>query len=141
MPKEIVLKILPEDSRDELQIKKAIAAASRLPLSAISGFTIRKSSIDARGKTIWIQLQVLAYLNEPFQPPAPSPIQFREAHKSTQKVIIVGSGPAGLFAALTRLGWIYSKSETETREIAERTFAIKTSRTAFQKMKSKVLKE
>jgi uncharacterized protein len=66
----------------------------------VSGFYIRKSSIDARGRTIWVNLQLQAYINEPFVERPTQEFFFKEVHHATRRIIIVGAGPAGLFAAL-----------------------------------------
>jgi uncharacterized FAD-dependent dehydrogenase len=100
MQKNISLRLLPAEAVDEQFIIQAIAKAESLNPATVKGFTILKHSIDARGKQPWIQLSVNAFINEPFQQrPVPS-FQFKDVTAASRKVIIVGGGPAGLFAAL-----------------------------------------
>lgn len=100
MQKKITLKLLPEEAVDSQKILRAIAHTTGNPGTAISGYHLLKSSVDARGKTPWIQLQLLAFINEPFHARTIETIRFRDVHQAQRQVVIVGSGPAGLFAAL-----------------------------------------
>ena len=100
MQQRYTLRLLPADSHDEAAIKKLLSAASGFAPHHISGWNIVKHSIDARGKIIWINLTVNAFINEPFQQPASQQFDFKEVSTASRSVIIIGSGPAGLFAAL-----------------------------------------
>ena len=100
MQKKLSLQLTPEEAADPLQVRKAIAASCGLPASAVTGHHLLRSSIDARGRQIWINQQVLAFLNEPYTDREIPRITFRDVHQSPYQVLIVGAGPAGLFAAL-----------------------------------------
>lgn len=103
MQKTIILKLLPSEAANEQLIKQYIAKAEAVNSSAVSGYHILKSSIDARGKQAWVNLQLQAYINEPFGQRELQTFHFNDVTKSQKKVIIVGAGPAGLFAALKLL--------------------------------------
>ncbi len=104
MQKEISFKLTPADAFDESYIKKHIASELGVDANAISGFIKIRQSIDARNKQqIWINLSVQAFINEPFYERKVEKIFFKEVQQSAIKVIIVGAGPAGLFAALQLL--------------------------------------
>ena len=100
MQKKISLKLLPHEADDDGIITQYAANASGQQVTAISGFTVLKRSIDARAKQTWIVLTLLVFINEPFQERKFSPINFRDVAKSIKSVIIIGACPAGLFAAL-----------------------------------------
>jgi uncharacterized FAD-dependent dehydrogenase len=100
MQKNITLKLLPAEVADPLIIKKYIAGSEGKPESAITGYHIIKQSMDARGRTIWINLEVQAFINELPQPRKLQSFNWQQVENSGKKVIIVGAGPAGLFAAL-----------------------------------------
>ena len=100
MQKSIILKLLPSEAASETAVKKYLARAEGVHPNAITGYTILKQSIDARSRQPWVNLTVNAYINEPFQPRKLMNVLFRDVSKSAQTVIIVGAGPAGLFAAL-----------------------------------------
>lgn len=91
---------MPSQAADNKTIRSNIAASAATPESSITGFHILKKSIDARGKSIFINLQVLAFIHEPFTTRAQNHFHFKEVSKASKKVLIVGAGPAGLFAAL-----------------------------------------
>jgi uncharacterized protein len=100
MQKNISLKLLPSEAGDSILIKQYIAKAEAVSVSSVSGFTILKHSIDARGRQPWINLSLKAFINEPFQPRELMPFYFRDVTKASNRVIIIGAGPTGLFAAL-----------------------------------------
>lgn len=103
MQQKVSLQLLPHQLADEANVITAISKATGNKESNISGFQIHKKSIDARGKTIWINCTVNAFINEPFQKRTLQTFQFKEVTKASKKVIIIGAGPAGLFAALQLL--------------------------------------
>ena len=70
-----------------------------LNLQAITATRILKRSIDARQRTIFVNLSVRAYINELPKENEYQPIIYNNVERKPQ-VIIVGAGPGGLFAAL-----------------------------------------
>ncbi len=66
MQQKISLKLLPHEAADESAIKKLISRTTSKKISSISGFQVHKKSIDARSKTVWINLTVNAFIDEPF---------------------------------------------------------------------------
>ncbi len=103
MVTEIKLQLKPGEVFDELLILQKIAQSLGKPTTSISGFHRIKQSIDARGKQIWISVTLKAYIDEPFQERTISTISFQDVSQAKRQVIIVGAGPAGLFAALKLL--------------------------------------
>lgn len=99
MISEYQIRVLPRIAADNNEIKKFIAEEKGISLKSISAIRILKRSIDARQRTIFVNLIVRVYINE--QPAAPEyePIQYQDVSKE-QHVIVVGEGPAGLFASL-----------------------------------------
>jgi uncharacterized protein len=100
MQKTISLKLLPSEAADEKSVTKYIAQSEAIRITTISGFTILKQSIDARGKQPWVNLTVRAFINEPFHQREILTFSLNDITNAEKKVIIVGAGPAGLFAAL-----------------------------------------
>ena len=100
MQKNITLKLLPSEAASEEHIRNYIAKAEAVALSAISGFTIQKQSVDARGKQPWVNLSLTAFIHEPFQHREIMKFDCKDVKSANKKVIIIGAGPAGLFAAL-----------------------------------------
>lgn len=74
--------------------------------SAQQKWRIVKRSVDARQRELKVHLTVLIDdTGKPISKSAPIPLytppQFRDVHNSTKQALIIGAGPAGLFAALT----------------------------------------
>jgi uncharacterized FAD-dependent dehydrogenase len=104
MQKEFTLKLKPAEAVTETIIKKYIASAAGIPETAVSGYTRLHQSVDARSRQqVWVNLKVNAFINEPFFKRTITPVLFKPLIQSAKKVIIIGAGPAGLFAALKLL--------------------------------------
>jgi uncharacterized FAD-dependent dehydrogenase len=100
MQKIISLRLLPSEAANEQSVKQYIAQTEAVNAADVSGYTILKQSIDARGKQSWVNLSVQVFINEPYQQRELLSFHFKEIHKAEKKVIVIGAGPAGLFAAL-----------------------------------------
>ncbi len=100
MQKKITLKLLPSEAADDEFIKENIAALLSINKNFINGFIILKKSYDARSKQVLVNLQLSVYINEPFYERQPVLIRFKDVTHSGNSVLIIGAGPAGLFAAL-----------------------------------------
>src|ERR1043166_3634186 len=100
MQQQVTLKLLPSEAADAGAIKALIAGATAKKEKEITGFHIHKKSIDARSRQPYINLTVRAFINEPFVERTITPVELRDVSKAAHKVVIIGAGPAGLFAAL-----------------------------------------
>lgn len=104
MQKIISLKLKPNEAFNEVAIKKHLAASENIAAENITGFHKIRQSIDARNRTqVWYNVTLNAFINEPFHQRIVEKVSFKDVHHSNKKVIIVGAGPAGLFAALKLL--------------------------------------
>ncbi len=99
MTEEYQLRILPEQAADEERIKRYISQEKGLDERTIKSVRILKRSIDARQRTIYVNLTVRAYINEYPQEDTFQRVDYRAVDGKPQ-VIVVGAGPGGLFAAL-----------------------------------------
>ncbi len=101
---QITLTLTPQESADEKQIRKAVAQMLHLPFGAIHSVRIIRKSVDARQRNLKVLLTVQVFMNaeEAQLPPYEKP-HYQDVHDAERQVIIVGCGPAGLFAALTLL--------------------------------------
>ena len=100
MQQSIALKLLPHEAASHDIVKDCIALSVGKSIDQISGYFVQKKSIDARGKQAYINLTVTAFINEPFQHRPFVPVYYPDVSKAKKRVIVIGAGPAGLFAAL-----------------------------------------
>ncbi len=101
MQQQLSIKVKPSEADDNALITQYIAKETGKPSSSIKGFYKIKQSIDARSpRQIWINLTLLVFIDEPFVTRPVTSIQFKAVSQSPKRVLIVGAGPAGLFAAL-----------------------------------------
>lgn len=103
MQKTISLKLLPEEAANPNILLQYLATAASVSPSRITGHRILKRSLDARSRQAWILLSILLFIDEAFQPASFQLPLLRSVTNSQKQVIIVGAGPAGLFAALKLL--------------------------------------
>lgn len=93
--------VLPlEVSEDETARRNAAALKLGIPTSRIGGIKLRKHSIDARQRSVKVQLRLDVSLDHPLPPDAPHMWSAPPLPAGAKPVIIVGCGPAGMFAAL-----------------------------------------
>lgn len=100
MQQQYTLKLRPAEAASPDKVQQYAASHFGIAPSAITGFHILKQSIDARSRQPWILLTIRAFINEPFHEREVQHLVVKDVSKAPHKVIIVGAGPAGLFAAL-----------------------------------------
>ena len=100
MQRELLLQLSPKDAADSDAVTLKIAASLGVNKEKVTGFHLLKKSIDARRKDILINLKLNAFVDEPFRDWERTDFVFPEVGKANKKVIIIGAGPAGVFAAL-----------------------------------------
>ena len=99
MIQEYQLRILPEIAASEQRLKEYLSAEKGINLRSINAVRILRRSIDARQRTIFVNLKVRAYINEMPTDDEYEHTTYNKVEGKTQ-VIVVGAGPGGLFAAL-----------------------------------------
>jgi hypothetical protein len=99
MVKQIQINLAPAAAADEAVIRKISASLAGIDQKEISSLRVIKKSVDARKKNIRVNLTVEVFSGDDSQIPELNP--FNPQNVSLKKeVIIIGAGPAGLFAAL-----------------------------------------
>ena len=99
MIQEYQLRVLPEVAANEQRLKEYLVQEKGLNVRDINATRILKRSIDARQRTIFVNLNVRVYLNEMPKDNEYQPTIYKNVEGKPQ-VIVVGAGPGGLFAAL-----------------------------------------
>lgn len=99
MIQEYQLRLLPQQACSEQAVSEYIAREKGFDARTINKVRILKRSIDARQRTIYVNLKVRAYINELPQDEEYVPTVYPYVGDKPQ-VIVVGAGPGGLFASL-----------------------------------------
>ena len=99
MIKELKIRVLPKQASSEYNITQPVSQEYAIDLSSIKAIRVLKRSIDARQRQVMINMQLKVYINE-----IPTDDEYIHTYygdvSDKSPVIIVGAGPAGLFAAL-----------------------------------------
>ncbi len=99
MTYEYNIRVLPEVAANEQQLKAYLVHEKGLDEKTLNATRILKRSIDARQRTVFVNLTVRAYVNE-----VPKNDEYQHTVynnvEGRPQVIVVGAGPGGLFAAL-----------------------------------------
>ena len=99
MTYEYNIRVLPEVAANEQQLKAYLVHEKGLDEKTLNATRILKRSIDARQRTVFVNLTVRAYVNE-----VPKDDEYQHTVynnvEGRPQVIVVGAGPGGLFAAL-----------------------------------------
>ncbi len=100
MPQELLLQVTPEMAVNNQLINEQVAKLIRVAVGDIKHISILKRSIDARQKAIKINLKVAIYFQEDDFVEEKIQLPDYKNVANSPEVIVVGAGPAGLFAAL-----------------------------------------
>ena len=99
MTSEYQIRVLPQVAADEQSLKAWLADERGFDVRSCTAVRILKRSIDARQRTIFVNIKVRVYLNEQPADDAYVHTEYGDVSERPQ-VIVVGAGPGGLFAAL-----------------------------------------
>ena len=99
MIEEYQIRILPEQAASEEGIKRYLSKEKGIDVRTLNQVRVLKRSIDARQRTIYVNLKVRAYINEFAQDDQYIHTEYPDVG-SRPRVVVVGEGPGGLFASL-----------------------------------------
>lgn len=101
MLKQLQLRIKPEVAYQDLPLKIEVSTILNIDVNRIKRIDITKRSIDARQRQVMVNLTVNVHIDEIHsEAEIASPIIYKPLPGSAPSAIVVGAGPAGLFAAL-----------------------------------------
>ena len=100
MPQELLLQVAPEVAADPKLLQEHVGKLIQVSAVELQNLVILKRSIDARQKAIKVNLKVLIYFQGERYIPQKIELPDYKNVSQAQEVIIIGAGPAGLFAAL-----------------------------------------
>ena len=99
MQKELNIQTSPEEAAKKDLLLKIVSNKLSIPKTEIFHIEILRKSIDARQRKIKINLRLRVFIEENFQENEINLPIYKNVHNA-KEVIVVGAGPAGLFAAL-----------------------------------------
>ncbi len=99
MKKELQVRVTPDVAYQADRLRLFVAREEGIDVRTITALKVRRRSIDARQRTVYVNLSLELFVNEAppeadFPPVAYGDVSGRPA------VVVVGAGPGGLFAAL-----------------------------------------
>ena len=100
MRKTVTIRLTPEEHADPERVRQRIALSTGVRSEDLMGFLPLRESIDARNRDVVYNLKAEAFIGEPFIGGKEPGFDFRDVTRADRQVVIVGAGPAGLFAAL-----------------------------------------
>ncbi len=99
MIQDLDITVSPRTAEDPDGIRNSLANLLGLSSSEISHFVIIRRSVDARRRPVLIHLKLRVFIGEDPIDEKPPEFNYKDVSKA-QEVLIIGAGPAGLFAAL-----------------------------------------
>jgi uncharacterized protein len=102
-PNLVELVLLPEERHDDAIIRQKAARQTGLPVEQITHVEPLKVSLDARSRQPVFRLRAAVYTRSVQFTPEPAILAGFQPLRAARKVLIIGAGPAGYFAALELL--------------------------------------
>lgn len=99
MIQELQLRLLPEEAANEQTLKQVVARETGTAVKRIEAVRLLKRSIDARQRTIYVNVKLRVFVDERPTEPEYRSIDYQDV-SAGKPVVVVGAGPGGLFAAL-----------------------------------------
>lgn len=100
MPTELSLILTPEQAYYEETYKEIFAKKANVDVSDLKYFQILNKSYDARSTKVKVNMRARLFINESYEEFQVPPLKLLDVSHSPE-VVIVGAGPAGLFAAMS----------------------------------------
>jgi uncharacterized FAD-dependent dehydrogenase len=100
MIRDIDLRLSPADAFSDASIRSHLTESQGINPDELKGLRVQRRSIDARQRTIYINLRVRVWLNETPDTLLFPEITYPDVSQAKRTAIVVGAGPGGLFAAL-----------------------------------------
>lgn len=99
MIQELQLRLLPEEAASEQTLMRVAARETGTAAHRIQAVRVLKRSVDARQRTIFVNVKLRVFIDEQPEGPEYEPVTYRDV-SAARPVVVVGAGPGGLFAAL-----------------------------------------
>lgn len=104
MTEDVNLRVTPREGSDDRALRRLAAGALHIPEGEIHDILVTRRSIDARQRNVMMNVTVRVATGDDNKVPRPwKAPEYRDVRDARRSLVIVGSGPAGLFAALRAL--------------------------------------
>ena len=100
MPRELLIQVSPEMANNEQMLYQYVSKLVQTSVSDLQKIVILKRSIDARQKAVKFNLKLNIYFKDEVFTESKIELHNYPNVSNKQEVIVIGAGPAGLFAAL-----------------------------------------
>lgn len=102
MRNQLQLRVTPDVAFEPMRLTAQVSTVLNIDANRITGITPRKRSIDARQRQVMINLDLIVTVDEPPVDPMEFAVapEYKPLPDDAPSAIVVGAGPAGLFAAL-----------------------------------------
>jgi len=100
MIKTIEIAVSPEIAGNPEEFKRLVSQRSGIKRSEINHINILKRSIDGRSKQVKFRIRLEIFARNSMFEKEIFHVDYKKADKKSREILIVGAGPAGLFAAL-----------------------------------------
>lgn len=101
MIKDINLRVEPQVAANDMRLVQMASTHLDIDANRIKGLVITRRSIDARQRQVMVNLGVRLFIDEEYsEPELPYTVEFKALPTDAPAVVVVGAGPAGLFASL-----------------------------------------
>ena len=101
MKETVTLRVIPRIAATPTLLVREVAKQLHINENRVVKVDIVRRSIDARQRQVMVGLTVNAHIDHIDETPLPGPKEYRPVADDAPEAIVVGAGPAGLFAALT----------------------------------------
>ena len=99
MIKSLKARLLPQQAASEQSLAVYFAGELAVDPSRVKAVRVSKRSIDARRRTVYVGIEAEVFVDETPSRPVCEPVEYGDV-SAAPPVVVVGAGPAGLFAAL-----------------------------------------
>lgn len=100
MVEELQLRVSPREAANDMLLRQIVSTRMDIDANRLKAVLVTRRSIDARQRRVMVNVTVRAYVDETPPKSLAEPVEFRLLAPDAPQAIIVGAGPAGLFAAL-----------------------------------------
>lgn len=94
------LRVAPELAYNPMRLSAEVSSQIAVDVNRLTEVRVTRRSIDARQRRVMVNLSVDVFVDEAPEDTLATPVEYKPLPADAPSAVIVGAGPAGLFAAL-----------------------------------------